>query len=78
MRNLPEGKTRKRAIVNYVKDHYRTIKGYNNNEREVLVQKHLRGDLKFNWRGLEVHITPSAYDLKRIKTQKKFNKLLTK
>lgn len=71
MRNLPEGKTRKRAIVNFVKDHYRTIKG-NGNERKVLIEKHLRGDLKFNWRGLEVHITPSPYDLRKYKSNKNF------
>jgi hypothetical protein len=73
MRNLPEGKTRKRAIVNFVKEHYRTITGCNNNERDVLIQKHLRGDLKFNWRGLEVHITPSPYDLRTVKTKKILN-----
>ena len=71
MRNLPEGKTRKRAIVNFVKDHYRTIKG-NGNERKVLIEKHFRGDLKFNWRGLEVHITPSPFDLRRYKSNKSF------
>ena len=73
-RNLPEGASRKKAIVNIVKDHYRTIKGHNDNERQVLIQKHIRGELKFNWRGLEVHITPSPYDLRTIKTSKKFLK----
>jgi len=72
MRNIPEGKERKRAIVNFVKDHYRTIKG-NGNERKVLIEKHFRGDLKFNWRGLEVHVTPSPYDLRKYKTNKKFS-----
>lgn len=72
LRNIPEGKQRKTAIVNFVKEHYRTVKGYNDNERQVLIQKHLRGDLKFNWRGLEVHITPSPYDLRKTKTTKKF------
>lgn len=72
MRNLPEGKTRKSAIVNFVTNHYRTIKGYNDNERQVLVKQHLRGDLKFNWRGLEVHITPSQYDIDKLGSTKKF------
>lgn len=78
MRNIPEGAQRKKAIVNFVKDHYRTITGFNGNEREILVNKHLRGELKFNWRGLEVHVTPSAYDLNRVKTTKKFPKQLTR
>ena len=77
MRNVPEGKKRKRAIVNFVKEHYRTIKGCNDNERKILIQKHLRGDLKFNWRGLEVRVTPSPYDLSRINTKKKFPRKLT-
>lgn len=72
MRNTPEGSQRKKAIVNFVKDHYRTIKGYNDNERKVLIQKHFRGELKFNWRGLEVHITPSPYDLMRVKSKRNF------
>lgn len=72
MRNIPEGAKRKRAIVNFVKDHYRTITDFNNEERQILIKKHFRGDLKFNWRGLEVHITPSPYDLRTIQTSKKF------
>lgn len=75
MRNIPEGAKRRKAIVNYVKDHYRTIKGHNDNERKVLIKKHFRGELKFNWRGLEVHVTPSQYDLNRVKTTKNFLKL---
>lgn len=72
MRNIPEGKSRRRAIVNYVKDHYRTITDFNDKERQILIKKHFRGELKFKWRGLEVHVTPSPYDLKMIKTKKKF------
>lgn len=72
MRNIPEGAKRKKAIVNFVKDHYRTITDFRGEEREILIKKHFRGELKFNWRGLEVHITPSPYDLRRIKTSKRF------
>ena len=74
MRNIEQGSKRKKAIVNFVKDHYRTMKGFNGNERDILIRKHFRGELKFNWRGLEVHITPSPYDLRTIKTTKKFMK----
>jgi len=75
LRNIPEGESRKKAIVNFVKDHYRTITDYKGDERDVLIKKHLRGELKFNWRGLEVHIIPSIYDLNRVKTTKKFIKI---
>ena len=73
MRNIPEGNSRKKAIVNYVKEHYRKINNCNDQEVEILIKQHFRGELKFNWRGLEVHITPSQYDLKRIKSNLKFN-----
>lgn len=72
--SMRDSNDRKKAIVNFVKDHYRTITDINGSERDILIQKHFRGDLKFNWRGLEVHITPSQYDLNRIKTTKKFRK----
>lgn len=74
MRDIPEGGKRKKAICNFVSQHYRTINAsdYNNEAREVLVRKHLRGENKFNWRGLQVNIIPSDYDLNRVKTSKKF------
>nr|WP_320022116.1 hypothetical protein [uncultured Draconibacterium sp.] len=72
MRNIPEGAKRRKAIVNFVKDHYRTVKNVKGEDTQILIKKHFRGELKFNWRGLEVHITPSSYDLRRIKTSKKF------
>lgn len=65
---------KKKAILNFVRDHYRTITDINGKERDILINKHFRGELKFNWRGLEVHITPSEYDLNRIKTTKVFKK----
>lgn len=73
LRDIPEGSQRRKAICHFVRQHYRTIKmDYDPGEREVLVRKHLRGENKFNWRGLEVHVIPSEYDLNKIKTRKKF------
>lgn len=73
LRETPESK-RKKAICNFIKEHYRTIRNddLNSNEIEVLVKSHFRGETKFNWRGLEVHIIPSEYERNRIKTRKKF------
>ncbi|GAJ05427.1 unnamed protein product, partial [marine sediment metagenome] len=42
--------------------------------RQVLVRKHLRGETKFNWRGLEVNIIPADYDIMKTRTRKKFIK----
>ncbi|GAJ22337.1 unnamed protein product, partial [marine sediment metagenome] len=75
LRNIPEGQERKKAICNFVRQHYRTIKAaYNEEERQVLVRKHLRGETKFNWRGLEVNIIPADYDIMKTRTRKKFIK----
>lgn len=71
LRDLPDGKQRKSAIVNFVKEHYRNVDNSDGTDKQVLISKHLRGELKFNWRGLEVHIIPSPYDLRKIKTNKK-------
>lgn len=73
LRNIKEGDNRKRAICNFVREHYRTVKSdYDEEERQVLVKQHLRGETKFNWRGLQVNIIPAEYDLNRVKTRKKF------
>lgn len=73
LRETQEGARRKKAICHFVKEHYRTVKSeYNEEERQTLVKQHLRGETKFNWRGLQVHIIPAEYDLNRIKTKKKF------
>lgn len=66
--------SRKKAICNFVKDHIRKkrVSDLPPREIEVLVKKHFRGETKFNWRGLEVHVIPSEYDRKRVKTNKKF------
>lgn len=66
---------RKKAIIHWVKSHLRNIKekqNCNDNYRQVLVKKHLRGETKFNWNGLECHIIPAQYDLIKSQSKKKF------
>lgn len=75
LRNIEKNK-RKKAIVNFVKDHYRKVKNVKGEDTSILIKKHLRGDLKFNWRGLEVHITPSPYDLKKYASKKVKSKVI--
>jgi len=76
MRNIPEGASRKKAICHYVKQHYRTIKNdYSQEERVVMVKKYLRGETKFNWRGLEVNIIPSQDDIDILQPRKQFMKV---
>lgn len=76
LRNVPEGAARKKAICNFVKEHYRVTKNeYNEEFRQTLVKQHFRGETKFNWRGLQVNIIPAEYDMNRVKSKKKFIKI---
>lgn len=69
----PEDGSRKKAFLHFVKSHYRTISNkYDEEYRNTLVKSHYRGRTKINYRGLELHIIPSKYDLNRIKPGKKF------
>jgi hypothetical protein len=74
LRDLPTGTSRRKAICHAVRQHTRSVKVTADDTalRETLVRQHFRGETKFNWRGLELHILPSEYDIKRSKTQKKF------
>ena len=74
MRDVPEGKKRRASIINFVKEHYRTVNIIDEEKSRILIKKHFRGELKFRWRGLEVRITPSEYDLNRVKTKKKIKR----
>lgn len=67
---------RKKAILHWVEAHIRILNNsqYSEEQREVLVRRHLRGETKFKWNGMEVHIIPSGHDLKKYKTSKKFIK----
>jgi hypothetical protein len=76
LRDIPEGEMQRKALCNFVKQHVRTTKAKEDTVlRQTLVKQHLRGETKFRWRGLDVHIIPSAYDLSKVKTTKKFLKV---
>ena len=60
-RDKPEDKNRRDALKHWVKHHTRKTKTYNFTH----VQAHLRGATKFNWRGFDVEIRPSQYDIEK-------------
>lgn len=73
LRDIPEGPSRRKAICHAVRQHTRSIKGASDEVlRETLVKQYFRGETKFKWRGLEVNVIPSEYDLNRSKSTKKF------
>jgi len=73
LRDTNPGGNRKKAICNFVKEHLRTI-GKNeltNEEVQTTIKKHIRGETKFNWRGLQVNVIPSEYDINRLNSKTK-------
>lgn len=57
------GSTRKASIRNFVLEHNRYIKS---KPDPILIKKHLRGAVKFQWMGFEVEVAPSAFDLREL------------
>lgn len=61
LRDIPEGKQRRTAIKHWVGGHHRTAKGGNKN---IQIEKYLRGETDFTWNGLRCTIRPSPSDLR--------------
>ena len=57
MRDVPDGKSRRAALKNWVASHKRKV-----GDSQVDVRKHLRGSYNFNYDGLFCKIHPSEYD----------------
>lgn len=60
-RNKPADKDRRAALRHWVKQHIRRGK----HEGFHGVREHLRGELRFSWRGFDVEVKPSQFDLER-------------
>lgn len=74
MRDVPEGKTRREALLHWVKDHWRQNRKDPDVEHQV--RQHLRGAEKCSWFGLECLIVPSNIDVAKntMATEKKWRK----
>jgi len=70
LRDVPEGKNRRAAIVNFVKEHLRANSN-KDKDYKSLVKEHLRGKNQFIWNGFTVGILPAIYDLKRLELESK-------
>jgi hypothetical protein len=64
LRDIPEGKTRRAALRNWVVQHWR--KKHAEPVDYVKVRRHLRGAETFRWNGLTCVIQPSAFDLEQL------------
>lgn len=63
LRDIPEGKDRREALMTWVTDHWRQDR--KDPDIELYVRKHLRGATKFEWGGFNCEILPSLYDIER-------------
>lgn len=69
-RDVPNGKTRRDALRNFVREHVRRKPADSGTVASasdlVFVKEHLRGATRFCWNGLSCVIHPAPYDLRRI------------
>lgn len=63
VRDLPEGRDRRAALINWVGDHWRQNR--HDPDVENYVRRHLRGVQTFSWQGLQGEILPAQFDLDR-------------
>lgn len=63
VRDLPEGRDRREALLTWVTDHWRQDR--HDPEVETYVRKHLRGAVSFAWRGMQGEILPAQFDLEQ-------------
>jgi hypothetical protein len=61
IRDLPDGKDRREALLNWVTQHWRQHR--DDPDIEIYVRRHLRGATSFNWRGMNCELLPSQYDV---------------
>lgn len=66
-REKTEGRDRRSALKHWVGEHVRQSSA----GRFHHVIDHLRGQLKFSWRGWDVEIKPAKFDLEKIETSRK-------
>lgn len=62
----------KRQMVHFVKAHYRRKVASPNENYDIFVNRYLRGEHRFNYRGFYAEVIPPKYDLLRAKTRKQF------
>jgi hypothetical protein len=61
VRDLPEGKDRREALMTWITNHWRQKR--HDPDMEIYVRKHLRGATQFNWKNMNIELTPSQFDI---------------
>jgi hypothetical protein len=68
LRDIPEGKTRRAALLHWVKEHWRQSR--NDDAALTRVKEHMRGQRTFVWNDLHCTIKPSPHDVRRLQATK--------
>jgi hypothetical protein len=63
IRDLPEGRDRREALMTWVTDHWRMDRY--DPEMEIYVRQHLRGTTKFTWKGMDCTLLPAIFDIEK-------------
>lgn len=66
-RDIPDGRQRRAALLNWVRGHKRRTSGNQLNEADATwVRRHMRGVQDFMWGGFRCRIAPPAYDMEHL------------
>lgn len=63
IRDLPEGRDRRDALLGWVGDHWRQDRY--DPDMEIYVRKHMRGRTEFTWRNMKCELLPSQFDIEQ-------------
>jgi hypothetical protein len=69
LRDIPDGKKRRTAILHWVKEHWRKNNSVTRKDMLALVRRHLNGSNTFTWNGLRCTILPSDDDIKYLRRE---------
>lgn len=61
IRDIPEGRDRRDALMTWVTDHWRQDRF--DPDMETYVRRHLRGAVAFTWRGMQCELIPAQFDI---------------
>jgi len=65
LRDIPEGEQRRKALLNWVREHWRRKRDWTAND-VTWIKKHLRGQWSYNWNGFLCQIEPPESELKTL------------
>jgi hypothetical protein len=69
LRDVPPGKSRRSALLNWVSSHWRSKR--DDADSKAWIRKHLRGSQEFNWNGMRLYIQPPQFEVEQLEKRPK-------